>query len=87
MLTRRKLEGHSRLVTKGITAMNAISRFAFTNDNAESAQTRASEAVMGLGPNQLTWLRRNIESFKHAEDQWCLARQDTVRAARLAGLI
>jgi hypothetical protein len=75
----------SRLVIKGITAMNAISRFAFASDNEES--TRASEATLGLGPNQLTWLRRNIESFKHAEDQWCLARQDTVRAARMAGLI
>lgn len=67
--------------------MNAISRFAFRYDNAESTQTRGSEATLGLGPNQLTWLRRNIESFKHAEDQWCLARQDAVRAARMAGLI
>jgi DNA-binding NarL/FixJ family response regulator len=42
--------------------------------------------MMGLGPNQLTWLRRNIGSFKDAEEQRYLARQDAVRAARLAGL-
>jgi hypothetical protein len=63
--------------------MNAISRMAYTNDYSESAQTVA----MGLGPNQLSWLRRTIDSFKQAEEQWILARQDAVRAARLAGLI
>jgi hypothetical protein len=59
------------------------------NDYAESARSAAqvSDEAMGLGPNQLTWLRRNIDSFKHAEDQRHLARQDTVRAARMAGLI
>jgi hypothetical protein len=42
---------------------------------------------LGLGPNQLTWLRRNIDSFKDAEDQRSLMRQDVVRAARIAGLL
>jgi hypothetical protein len=65
--------------------MNAISRVAYTNDNDSGRTT--SEAMMGLGPNQLTWLRRNIGSFKDAEEQRYLARQDAVRAARLAGLI
>jgi hypothetical protein len=76
--------------TRGIAAMNAFSKIAYLNDYAESMQTaaRAPEATtMGLGPNQLTWLRRNIDSFKHAEDQRHLACQDTVRAARMAGLI
>jgi hypothetical protein len=69
--------------------MNAISRFAYTNDTADSAHSmaRASEFTMGLGPNQLTWLRRNIDSFKHAEEQRYQLRQDVVRAARIAGLI
>ena len=69
--------------------MNAFSKIAYLNDYAESVLSvaRASEAAMGLGPNQLTWLRLNIDSFKHAEDQRYLARQDTVRAARMAGLI
>jgi hypothetical protein len=42
---------------------------------------------MGLGPNQLSWLRRTIDSFKQAEEQWVMVREDSVRAARLAGLI
>jgi hypothetical protein len=47
--------------------MNAISRDTYTNDNSESVRstTRASGISLGLGPNQLTWLRRNIDSFKH----------------------
>ena len=69
--------------------MNAISRMPFSNDNLDSVHgtTRASSAGMGLGPNQLTWLRRNIDSFKDAEDQRRLMRQDVVRAARIAGLV
>jgi hypothetical protein len=51
------------------------------------AAARASDAAMGLGPNQLKWLRGNIDSFKELEDQRRLMRQDTVRAARIAGLI
>jgi len=42
---------------------------------------------MGLGPNQLKWLRGNIDSFKELEDQRWQTRQDAVRAARIAGLI
>ena len=75
-----------RLDTKGIAAMNAISTMAFSNNNAERTLSRASEA-MGLGPNQLTWPRRNIDSFKEAEEQRRQMRQDVVRAARIAGLI
>ena len=68
--------------------MNAISRMPYTNDNEDAARetTRASTVAMGLGPNQLTWLRRNIDSFKYAEEQRRLLRQDVVRAARIAGL-
>ena len=69
--------------------MNAISRMAYTSDHGDSAHgtTRASEFTMGLGPNQLTWLRRNIDSFKYLEEQRYQLRQDAVRAARIAGLI
>jgi hypothetical protein len=69
--------------------MNAISRMPYTYDTGESARstTRTSEITMGLGPNQLTWLRRNIDSFKYAEEQRYQMRQDAVRAARIAGLI
>jgi hypothetical protein len=68
--------------------MNAISRVAYTNDNDDFARTaaRESDLTLGLGPNQLTWLRRNIDSFKHAEEQRRAMRQDVVRAARIAGL-
>ena len=65
--------------------MNAISGIAYSNNAAERT-SRISEA-MGLGPNQLTWLRRNIDSFKEAEEQRRQMRQDVVRAARIAGLI
>jgi hypothetical protein len=78
---------HRKLDTKGITAMNAISRMAYTNDNGTHGTTRASELTMGLGPNQLTWLRRNIDSFKYLEEQRYQLHQDAVRAARIAGLI
>jgi hypothetical protein len=71
--------------------MNAISRTPYySNDNGGSVRetTRASTIGMGgLGPNQLTWLRRNMNSFKDAEDQRRLMRQDVVRAARIAGLL
>ena len=80
---------HSLLATKGITTMNAIARLHFMNDNGASAHSAAaaSQITLGLGPNQLTWLRRNIDSFKHAEEQRYQMRQDIVRAARIAGLI
>jgi len=54
---------------------------------ATVAAARASDASMGLGPNQLKWLRGNIDSFKELEDQRWQTRQDAVRAARIAGLI
>lgn len=59
----------------------------FEGTTATVAAARASDAAMGLGPNQLKWLRGNIDSFKELEDQRRLMRQDTVRAARIAGLI
>jgi hypothetical protein len=55
--------------------------------NSRLAAARASDAAMGLGPNQLKWLRGNIDSFKELEDQRRMTRQDAVRAARMAGLI
>lgn len=69
--------------------MNAISGMPHTNDNAGAARntTRASGFSMGLGPNQLTWLRRNIDAFKLLEQQRYQLHQDAVRAARIAGLI
>jgi hypothetical protein len=69
--------------------MNAISRLSFSNDNADSARTAGESAALtlGLGPNQLDWLRRNISPFKEAEQQRRLMREDVVRAARIAGLI
>jgi hypothetical protein len=80
---------HPPLGIKGITTMNAISRMAYTNDNTDSARsaTHASQLTMGLGPNQLTWLRRNMDAFKDLEDQRYQLRQDALRAARIAGLI
>lgn len=68
--------------------MNAIARTDYMSDIRDYApsSTRASDVTMGLGPNQLTWLRRNIDSFKHAEEQRRLLRQDAIRAARIAGL-
>ncbi len=59
----------------------------FEGTTATVAAARASDAAMGLGPNQLKWLRGNIDAFKELEDQRRLMRQDTVRAARIAGLI
>jgi hypothetical protein len=65
----------------------STSTFMHDTSNSRLAAARASEAAMGLGPNQLKWLRVNIDSFKELEDQRRLMRQDTVRAARMAGLI
>ena len=59
----------------------------YDTSNSRLAAARASDAAMGLGPNQLKWLRTNLDSFKELEDQRRLMRQDTVRAARMAGLI
>ena len=65
--------------------MNAMSRVSLTNDNAPAA-TRASTHSMGLGPNQLQWLRRNMDAFRHLEEQRYSVHQDALRAARRAGL-
>lgn len=72
-----------------MTAMNAISRLTRADHNLGGAHATvgASQPMWGLGPNQLNWLRRNIGSFKQAEDQRLQMRQDVVRAARMAGLI
>jgi hypothetical protein len=59
----------------------------YEGNAATVAAARASDAAMGLGPNQLKWLRGNIDSFKELEDQRRMLRQDAVRAARIAGLI
>ena len=63
------------------------STFMHDTSNSTLAAARASDAAMGLGPNQLNWLRVNIDSFKELEDQRWQTRQDAVRAARIAGLI
>jgi hypothetical protein len=69
--------------------MNAISTLTYTNDNGSiaPAASRTSQVTMGLGPNQLKWLRRNIDAFKQLEEQRYHLWQDAVRAARMAGLI
>jgi hypothetical protein len=69
--------------------MNAISTMTYTNDACGTAYAAlgASQPTWGLGPNQLDWLRRNIDSFKQAEDQRLQMRHDVVRAARMAGLL
>jgi hypothetical protein len=69
--------------------MNAISRMPYTNVNSPTAYTasHATEEAMGLGPNQLTWLRQRMEAFKALEDRRLQLQEDAVRAARMAGLI
>ena len=59
----------------------------YEGNTSTLAAARASDAAMGLGPNQLKWLRGNIDSFKELEEQRRMLRQDAVRAARIAGLI
>jgi hypothetical protein len=65
--------------------MYVITRVPHTNDNAPTA-ARTRPVTFGLGPNQLTWLRRNMDAFRHLEEQRYYAQQDAVRAARMAGL-
>ena len=65
--------------------MNAISRKAHADEGADARH--AAIPTLGLGPNQLSWLRRNIDAFKDAEDQRLQVRQDAMRAARAAGLV
>lgn len=65
--------------------MSTIARVPHTNDNARVAQ-RPTGLALGLGPNQLKWLRRNMDAFREAEEQRYSVLQDAVRAARIAGL-
>jgi hypothetical protein len=69
--------------------MNAFSIAPYSYGNGGLARNAAQTSTpsAGLGPNQLTWLRRNIDSFKQAEEQRYLLWQDAERAARIAGLI
>ncbi len=68
--------------------MNAFSTTPYSYGNGGLARNAArTTPSAGLGPNQLTWLRRNIDSFKQAEEQRYLLWQDAERAARIAGLI
>lgn len=56
----------------------------------DARRVRIGNSALGLkslGPKQLTWLRRNIRSFKLAEEQWLQIRQDELRAARNAGVL
>lgn len=68
--------------------MNAFSTtpYSYGTDGQARNATRASKPA-GLGPKQLSWLRRNIDAFKQAEEQRYLLWQDAERAARIAGLI
>jgi hypothetical protein len=50
-------------------------------------EAQASKANTGLGPNQLVWLRRNITSFKYAEEQRLSLGLDKLRAAYVTGLV
>jgi len=69
-----------------MTTISSLTHMYEPNTATVSA-ARASDAAMGLGPNQLKWLRGNIDSFKELEEQRRMLRQDAVRAARIAGLI
>lgn len=73
-------------VIKGITILNAMSRMSLAKDATIAART-AMQAAIGLGPNQLSWLRSNIDAFRQAEDQRLQLRHDAMRAARIAGLV
>ena len=65
--------------------MNRISRLMHVN--ATPMRAASQDVTLSHGPRQLTWLRRSIEAFRHAEQQRVQLRLDVVRAARLAGLI
>jgi hypothetical protein len=62
-----------------------------TSIDSETNRMRTSDNApvveQGLGPNQLKWLRLNIDSFRHAERQLASLRHDALRAARIACLI
>jgi hypothetical protein len=69
--------------------MDDVSIVILTNNTAHRARTTYEAPVNArrLGPNQLNWLRLNIDSFRWAENQQALLQRDAVRAARIAGLI
>lgn len=68
--------------------MNAYTRMLNKGDNhGISPAMPAAKTSRGLGPKQLNWLRGNIDSFRHLEEQRQLLWQDSMRAARMAGLI
>lgn len=69
--------------------MDDLSAVTLTNGavDRECTTNKAPLNTRKLGPNQLNWLRLNIDSFRYAEDQQALLQLDTVRAARIAGLI
>ena len=74
---------------RGNSDMDDLSIVTLINSAANRARTtnKAPVNARELGPNQLSWLRLNIDSFRYAEDQQALLRHDAVRAARIAGLI
>lgn len=69
--------------------MDDFSIVTLINSAADQARTtnKAPVNTRQLGPNQLSWLRLNIDSFRYAENQQALLQHDAVRAARIAGLI
>jgi hypothetical protein len=67
--------------------MNSIPEMKHMGRYPTNVPGQTSLARMGLGPSQLTWLRQNINAFKEAENQRLQMQQDSVRAARIAGLI
>lgn len=73
--------------TEGRTAMTIKSEMRHVEASSTCAEAQASEVNIGLGPNQLIWLRRNINSFKYAEERQLNLRLDRLRAAHIAGLI
>lgn len=50
-------------------------------------EKQSSGNAVGLGPNQLSWLRSNVSGFRQAEELWMSMRRETVRSARAAGVV
>jgi hypothetical protein len=68
---------------EGKPRMNGISE----NIRPGRGAAETGSAKMGLGPNQLIWLRRNITAFRDAEQLWLQMKQDSMQSARIAGLL
>jgi hypothetical protein len=49
-------------------------------------EAQLSKVNMDLDPNQLIWPRRDVTSFKYAEEQRLRLRLDPWRAVHIAGL-